>query len=149
VENWPKHKERIKDETYFTLAVGNERASSVRQRYAGKVCCNCGRFLPPPHRRGERLCQDCVGVGGKRVFLQFRFMHGWFCKFYEEDGKTVLPRTVLLSDDKKLFEMLKRGGYTLNIAGRHEIEEAVRKKSGGVWLDLTGEQYAKLMRLRA
>ena len=76
-------------------------------------------------------------------------LRAWLCEFYEEDGKTVLPRTVLLSDDKKLFEMLKRGGYTLNIAGRHVIEEAVRKKSGGVWLDLTGEQLAKLIRLRA
>lgn len=31
-----------------------------------------------------------------------------------------------------------------NIAGRQEIEEALRKKRGGIWLDPTPEQYAKL-----
>jgi hypothetical protein len=40
--------------------------------------------------------------------------------------------------------MAKRGGFTLNIAGRQEIEEALRKGAGGIWLDLTPEQYAKL-----
>lgn len=124
--------------------MGSERASSVRQRYAGKVCCECGRSLPPPHRRGERLCQECAGVGRRRVFLRFKFLHGWHCEFFDETLKTALPRTVLLPDEKKLFEMLKRGGYTLNIAGRREIEDAIRQKKGGVWLDLTAEQYAKL-----
>ena len=33
---------------------------------------------------------------------------------------------------------------TLNISGRQEIEEAIRKKRGGVWLELTPDQYAKL-----
>ena len=32
----------------------------------------------------------------------------------------------------------------MNIAGRQEIEEALRKGVGGIWLDLTSEQYAKL-----
>jgi hypothetical protein len=80
----------------------------------------------------------------KRVFLQFSFRQGWFCEFLEEDGKTRLPRKVILADDRKLFELLKRGGFTLNISGRREIEEAIRNKGGGVWLELTPEQYAKL-----
>lgn len=62
----------------------------------------------------------------------------------EEDGRTPLPRTVILADERKLFELLKRGGFTLNISGRQEIENAIRKKRGGVWLELTSEQYAKL-----
>jgi hypothetical protein len=124
--------------------MGGERASSVRQRYAGKICCECKAPLPPPHRRGERLCQRCAREGTKRVYLQFTFREGWFCQFLEEDGKTPLPRTVVLADEKKLFELVKRGGFTLNISGRQEIEAAIRKKRGGVWLDLTPEQYAKL-----
>ena len=80
----------------------------------------------------------------KRVFLQFSFRQGWYCQFLEEDGKTPLPRTVMLEDQRKLFELVKRGGFTLNISGRQEIEEAIRKKGGGVWLELTPEQYAKL-----
>ena len=37
----------------------------------------------------------------------------------------------------------KRGGFTLNVAGRQEVEEALRKGVGGIWLDLT-PQYMKL-----
>jgi hypothetical protein len=43
--------------------------------------------------------------------------------------------------------LVKRGGFTLNISGRQEIEEAIRKKRGGVRLELTPEQYAKLRQL--
>ena len=64
----------------------------------------------------------------------------------EEDRQTRLPRMVMLPDERKLFELVKRGGFTLNISGRQEIEEAIRKKRGGVWLELTPEQYAKLRR---
>ena len=54
----------------------------------------------------------------KRVYMEFRFRQGWYCQFWEEDRKTSLPRKVLLTDDRKLFEMAKRGGFTLNLAGR-------------------------------
>jgi len=76
--------------------------------------------------------------------MHFMFRKGWFCQFLEEDLKTPLPRTVQFEDDKKIWEMAKRGGFTLNISGRREIEDAIRKKQGGIWLDLTPEQYAKL-----
>ena len=82
----------------------------------------------------------------KRVYMEFSFRQGWYCQFWEEDRKVSLPRKVLLADDRKLFELAKRGGFTLNLAGRQEIEEAIRKKRGGVWLELTPEQYAKLRR---
>ena len=80
----------------------------------------------------------------KRVYMEFRFRQGWYCQFWEEDRQTSLPRKVLLADDRKLFELAKRGGFTLNLAGRQEIEEAIRKKRGGIWLELTPEQHAKL-----
>jgi hypothetical protein len=67
-------------------------------------------------------------------------------RVFQEDRHAPLPRTVLLQHQRKLFELLKRGGFTLNISGRQEIEAAIRKKMGGAWLDLTAEQYAKLSR---
>ena len=83
----------------------------------------------------------------KRVFLQVSFRQGWFCEFLEEDRRTPLPRTECLLMSESCFELVKRGGFTLNISGRQEIEEAIRKKRGGVWLELTPEQYAKLRQL--
>ena len=58
--------------------------------------------------------------------------------------KTPLPRKLAFADHRKIWEIAKRGGFTLNIAGRQEIEEALRRGVGGIWLDLTPEQYAKL-----
>ena len=124
--------------------MGGERASSVRQRYAGKICCECKAPLPPPHRRGERLCDRCGGADKKRVYMHFMFRKGWLCQFLEEDLKTPLPRKITVADEKKIFEMAKRGGFTLNIAGRQELLDKIRKGNGGIWLDLTPEQYAKL-----
>ena len=76
--------------------------------------------------------------------MHFVFRTGWYCQFFEEDMKTPLPLKLTFADDWKIWEMAKRGGFTLNIAGRQEIEEAFRKGVGGIWLDLTPEQYAKL-----
>jgi hypothetical protein len=78
--------------------------------------------------------------------MHFMFRKGWLCQFFEEDLKTPLPRTVLFEDDQKIWEMAKRGGFTLNISGRQELEEAIRRRRGGIWLELTPEQYEKLRR---
>ena len=80
--------------------------------------------------------------------MHFMFRKGWYCQFFEEDMRTPLPRKLTVADDRKIWEMAKRGGFTLNIAGRQEIEEALRKGRGGIWLDLTREQYAKLRTAR-
>jgi hypothetical protein len=129
---------------HYNLGMGGERASSMRQRYTGKICCECKAPLPPPNHRGERLCDRCGGAGKKRVYMHFILRKGWFCQFLEEDLKTALPKTIRFTDDKKIWEMAKRGGFTLNISGRQELQEKIRKGTGGVWLELTPEQYAKL-----
>ena len=125
--------------------MGGERASSVRQRYAGKICCECKAPLPAPHRRGERLCERCGGAGKKHVYMHFLFRKEWVCQFLNEDLRTPLPRQVHFTDEKKIWKMAKRGGFTLNITGRQELQEKIRKGGGGIWLELTPEQYAKLL----
>jgi hypothetical protein len=57
-----------------------------------------------------------------------------------------VPRLALQFDNRKIFEIAKRGGFTLNIAGREEIEAAIRKGVGEIWLELTPEQYVKLQK---
>jgi hypothetical protein len=96
----------------YNSAMGSERASSVRQRYAGKICCQCSSLLPPPHRRGERLCDRCGGAGRKRVYMQFMFRKGWYCQFHEEDMKTPLPL-------KLTSPMIGRFGKSPNAAASH------------------------------
>jgi hypothetical protein len=81
------------------LSLGGEGASSIRQRYAGKICCECKASLSPPHRRGERLCDRCGGAGKKRVYMYFMFRKGWL-----KDLKTPLPRKVVFEDEAKIWK---------------------------------------------
>ena len=132
----------------YNAAMGGERASTTRMRRSGKICCECGAMLPPPYLQGERLCgrcgKDCAPK--HRVYMQFTLTRGWFCQFLEADLKTVLPRKVTVRDQKTLFEMAERGGFHLSPAGRYSIQKAVDEGRGGIWLELSGEQYAKLKR---
>ena len=52
----------------------------------------------------------------------------------------------MFEDDQKIWEMAKRGGFTLNISGRQELQDKIRKGGGGIWLELAPEQYEKLQR---
>jgi hypothetical protein len=58
--------------------------------------------------------------------MHFILRKVWFCQFLEEDLKTALPKTIRFTDDKKIWEMARRGGFTLDISGR--------KGTGGAWL---------------
>ena len=42
--------------------------------------------------------------------------------------KMPLQRTLTFADDQKIWEMAKRGGFTLNIAGRQELEARSAKE---------------------
>lgn len=76
--------------------------------------------------------------------MHFMLNRRWYCQFLEEDLKTPLPRKITFSDEAKLFEMAERGGYRLNLEGRQAIEHAIRNGRGGIWLQLSEDQYSKL-----
>jgi type II secretory pathway predicted ATPase ExeA len=76
--------------------------------------------------------------------MSFMLRQGWFCQFLEQDLKTSLPRKVTLDDAQKLIEMAERGGCTLNLEARQAMNHAIEIGRGGVWLELTEEQYQKL-----
>jgi len=126
--------------------MGGERASSVRRRREGKICCSCGSNLPLPHAYGERYCVHCLEAKAPRhrVYMHFMLRDGWYCQFLEEDLKTPLPRKVTLDDPAKIYEMAERGGYKMTLENRQSIDRAIEMGRGSVWLDLTQEQYRKL-----
>jgi hypothetical protein len=76
--------------------------------------------------------------------MSFRRREGWHCQFLEHDLKTPLPRTLNLTNAGKIYELAQRGNYSMNIEGRHAIDHAIEMGRGGIWLELTGDQYAKL-----
>lgn len=126
--------------------MGGERSSSVRMRLAGKVCALCQASLPAPHEPGEQLCARCA-AGKKpphRVYMHFQTRSGWHCQFLEEDLKTPIRKKLNLVAPETLFEIAERGGYRLNLDGRQAMQRAIDMGRGGIWLELTEEQYRRL-----
>lgn len=126
--------------------MGSERSSSVRMRMAGTICALCRAPLPSPHPPGEQLCARCNARNKPphRVYMHFQTQSGWQCRFLEEDLKTSIPVRLNLIREKRLFEIAERGGYRLNLEGRQAIQRAIDMGRGGIWLQLTEEQYRRL-----
>jgi len=74
------------------------------------------------------------------------FMHreGWYCQFLEEDLKTPLPRKVTLKTVDQIKEIARRGGANMNLETQQALEHAIENGRGGIYLQLTEEQYRKL-----
>jgi hypothetical protein len=122
--------------------MGGERASTVRMKLGGKICVICGNSLPPPHSAGEKRCAQC---GGKhRVYMFFFERSGWYCQFLEEDCRTSLPKKLSFKHPEKILELAQRAGAVQNLEGRQAIEHAIRNGRGGIWLELSEDQYRKL-----
>ncbi|MFZ0272365.1 MAG: hypothetical protein WB524_11700 [Acidobacteriaceae bacterium] len=76
--------------------------------------------------------------------MHFQTQSGWHCQFLEEDLKTPLPRGLNLVSQDRLFEIAERGGYKLNLEGRQALQQGIEKGRGGIWLELSDDQYRKL-----
>ncbi|HEY4047011.1 MAG TPA: hypothetical protein VGM27_09100 [Acidobacteriaceae bacterium] len=74
------------------------------------------------------------------------FMHrdGWYCQFLEVDLKTALPRKLNFASADKVRELAERVGAFKDLESRHSVNRGIETGRGGVWLDLSAEQYAKL-----
>ncbi len=125
--------------------MGSERASTVRQIRAGKICALCRSRVHEPAGNGEQLCVKCRAVRKRhRVYMFFQLRKGWHCQFLEEDLKTALPRKITFGSEQKIREMAERGGPTLNLESLNALAHGIEIGRGGIWLEPTEEQYRKL-----
>jgi len=76
--------------------------------------------------------------------MSFMFRNGWLCQFLEEDLKTSLPRKVLLDSQEKVREMARRGGDAMSLDVLQALDNGIEIGRGGLWLELSDEQYQKL-----
>jgi hypothetical protein len=79
-----------------------------------------------------------------RVFMGFFYRAGWQVQFVEADLKTPLPRRFTFKDPEKIRELAKRGEAMGTSEARQMLEYGIEVGSGGTYLRLTPEQYAKL-----
>ncbi|MGA2537348.1 MAG: hypothetical protein ABSF53_15125 [Terracidiphilus sp.] len=69
---------------------------------------------------------------------------GWQCQFLEADLKTSLPRKLRFASPDKVRELVERGGGFKDREARLMLDAGIAQGRGGVFLDLTEEQYVKL-----
>jgi hypothetical protein len=67
-----------------------------------------------------------------------------FCQLLEEDLKTPLPRKVILGSQEKVREMARRGGAAMSLDVLQALDHGIEFGRGGIWLELSDEQYQKL-----
>jgi hypothetical protein len=79
-----------------------------------------------------------------RVYMSFMSRNGWHCQFLEEDLKTSLSKKLAFLSQDRMIELARRGGAVLNLETEQAIRHGIEIGRGGIWLNLTEEQYRKL-----
>jgi len=79
--------------------------------------------------------------------MSFMDRKGWQVQFLEKDLKTPLPRKLHFASPDKVVELVERGGGLSNLESRQALDQAIEIGRGGVFLNLTEEQYARLKTL--
>ena len=81
-----------------------------------------------------------------KVYMRFEWMAG--CRVSFLDGDRVLPRSVVVASEEKLFEMAERGGGLKDLATKKALEHGIRLGRGGMYLELSASQLQNLQRAR-
>jgi hypothetical protein len=81
-----------------------------------------------------------------RVYLSFQCRDGWQCQFLKQDLKTPLPRKLHFTSSDNIIELVQRGSGSTDQESRLMLDQAIVTGRGGVFQNLTPEQYSKLKR---
>jgi len=77
--------------------------------------------------------------------MNFMLREGrWWTTFLEADCKTSLNRKLYFINSDKIIDMARRGGADLTSASRCDLDYGISTGRGGIWLNLTSEQYRQL-----
>ena len=81
-----------------------------------------------------------------RVYMRFERRQIWHVSFVEAGLENDLPKKLVFSSPGKILELARKGEAWGTLENRQAIERAIEAGSGGCYLRLTPEQYAKLRR---
>lgn len=127
--------------------MGGERASTTRQREAGKICWKCGGVISATPSWCERLCPKCYQNQPRHRILATYFRRdAWNVGFLEADCVTPVGRSSQFADPERIVALARRGGVTMHEESIKSLEDGIGKGRGSIWLFLTPEQYSKLKR---
>lgn len=75
--------------------------------------------------------------------MTFELRGFWHCEFIEPYLQTALPRKAILRDAMKLCQFVDRAREFKDSAARKAFEAAIKDGKGGIYLELTDDQYRK------
>jgi hypothetical protein len=79
-----------------------------------------------------------------RVYMSFVQREGWHRQFLEADLKAPLPKKLAFLTQDMVIQLARRGGAVPNLQTEQAIRHGIEIGRGGVWLNLSEEQYRKL-----
>jgi len=80
-----------------------------------------------------------------RVYLRFSLRgSSWQCEFLPDGAGAPLPRTLTFTSADKLRDLAERGDGLLNLEAKQMLEYGISSGRGGVYLNLSRDQLAKL-----
>lgn len=84
------------------------------------------------------------GVETRRVYLSFFVARGWVVQFSPPELERALGRIRTLATEEAVRGIIERTPTVLSDDERRRLEQDLARGRGGVWLELTEEQYRKV-----
>lgn len=82
--------------------------------------------------------------GTHRVYMYYMRREGWVCQFLEEDLKTPLLHRLHFKSEERIRTIVDKVGNFANLQDRQALDYGLHIGRGGVWLQLSDEQYLRL-----
>ena len=80
-----------------------------------------------------------------RVYLRFSLRgSSWRCEFLPDGAGAPLPRTLTFASADKIRDLAERGDGLPNLEAKQMLEYGITSGMGGVYLNLSRDQLAKL-----
>ncbi len=79
-----------------------------------------------------------------RVYMSFFIRGGWSVQFLESDLKSPVGGIRTFADPQKIRELVGRTPTPMNLEARNMLEHGISQGRGGIYLQLTAEQYRRL-----
>lgn len=76
--------------------------------------------------------------------MYYMLRQNWMCQFLEEDLKTPLPRRLHFKSPEKIRSIVDKVGNFANLQDRQALDYGLGIGRGGVWLQVSEEQYMRL-----
>lgn len=98
------------------------------------------------HRGGQLLAFSRLPNVARCVLLRFeRKGNRWFCDFYEPSGVARIREALIYRSSETVVSLATRGGAIINYENRVCLYREIKIGHGSVLLNLTSEQYNKLI----